>query len=582
MTRSIGPVHRMRWMSALAASSFLALLMALVVAASQGRVSFPALTNGSAAASSGSVSPLDPRIAALARTSPGRELQAIVQFKPTVSASRARADVAAAGGRVFGQLHIIPALAVKLSAAQARVLAASGDVHAVSLNAEIRGSGLLPGTGGIGQLTGSLQTTYDQTLNATQAWKSGFTGQGVGVAVIDTGIAGDLPDFSNGSGGSRVVETAITNPSATTAYDTYGHGTVVAGIIAGNGPGGQYVGVAPNANLISIKASDETGTATVLNVIYGLQFAVDHQSDFNIRVVNLSLNEDTPQSYTVDPLDAAAESAWMHGLAVVAAAGNRGTASDAVQYAPANDPYVITVGGVDENGTTSTGDDFIASWSSRGVTQDGFQKPDVYAPGAHIVAPLAPNSAFAAMCPTCIINGSYIKVSGTSMAAPMIAGAIADLLQKNPSWTPNQVKAALTSPGVYANPALKEIDVSKLTGMLPPPPANRGLTPNSLILDAQGDINYNLSSWSLSSWSQATGAQAAGFAFSSWSCVCAGAATDPTSPSFSSWSFSSWSLSSWSTLDPLTDNPGVERNKNTPAAKAIAKAAAFAKQHPNH
>ena len=107
----------------------------------------------------------------------------------------------------------------------------------------------------------------------------------------------------------------------------------------------QYVGVAPNANLVSVKVSDETGKATVLDVIYGLQFAVEHQSQFNIRVINLSLDSTTPQSYKTDPLDAAVEAAWMHGIVVVAAAGNRGNASDAVQYSPANDPYVITVGG---------------------------------------------------------------------------------------------------------------------------------------------------------------------------------------------------------------------------------------------
>ena len=147
-----------------------------------------------------------------------------------------------------------------------------------------------------------------------------------------------------------MIVSAVDNTNATDATDGYGHGTDVAGIIAGNGDNraasdplhGQYAGVAPNANLISVKVSDEAGATTVLQVIYGLQFAVDHQAQYNIRVVNLSLDAATPQSYLTDPLDAAAESAWMHGIVVVAAAGNRGSAPDAVQYAPANDPYVIT------------------------------------------------------------------------------------------------------------------------------------------------------------------------------------------------------------------------------------------------
>jgi serine protease AprX len=377
----------------------------------------------------------------------------------------------------------------------------------------------------------------------------------------------------------------VTNPSAVTATDSYGHGTDVAGIIAGNGDRrattdslyGQYIGVAPNANLISIKASDETGTATVLNVIYGLQFAVDHQAQYNIRVVNMSLDAATAQSYKTDPLDAAAESAWMHGIVVVAAAGNRGSAPDAVQYAPANDPYVITVGAVDENASSNPANDTLAPWSSRGVTADGFHKPDVTAPGAHIVSILAPNSAFASLCPACVVGGQYIRVSGTSLAAPMIAGVVADVLQARPSLTPNQVKALLTAPGAFSNPSLSEVDAWRLMWLNTPyPGVNQGLTPNQLITDSSGDINYAASSWSASSWSAATGTQSASFAASSWSCTCAGAATSGVGTSASSWSASSWSQSSWSTLEPLEPKPGSVRATGTPAAKAIARAAEYA------
>ena len=152
----------------------------------------------------------------------------------------------------------------------------------------------------------------------------------------------------------------------------------------------------------------------MLDVIYGLQFAVEHQSQFNIRVINLSLDSTTPQSYKTDPLDAAVETAWMHGIVVVAAAGNRGNVPGAVQYSPANDPYVITVGGVDENGSGNPANDTIASWSSLGTTQDGFQKPDVYAPGAHIVSVLAPNSNF---CEPAARPASSATVSTSRRAA---------------------------------------------------------------------------------------------------------------------------------------------------------------------
>ena len=150
---------------------------------------------------------------------------------------------------------------------------------------------------------------------------------------------------------------------ATTAGDGFGHGTHVAGIIAGNSLNrpagdplrGKYIGVAPDANLIAVKASDEAGNSTILDVINGIQFVVDHKAEFNIRVLNLSLSSDTPQSYKTDPLDAAVEYAWQKGIVVVAASGNRGAVPDAVKYSPGNDPFVISVGGVDEDGNYGRG-----------------------------------------------------------------------------------------------------------------------------------------------------------------------------------------------------------------------------------
>jgi serine protease AprX len=539
-------------MSALGAA-VLALSLLIGFAAQHGQLQ---VSSGAAASAPvGASAPLDPRIASIAARQPNEVVQTIVQFKAGVSIERARWLVARAGGKVFGDLHIINALAVKLPAERARWLAANPGVHAVSLNALIKPQNSVGGNSPIpSNLLSQLQSTYPYTLNVAPAWNKGITGAGIGVAVIDTGIDGALPDFQSDNGGSRVVETAVTNPNATNALDGYGHGTDVAGIIAGNGLNrspsdplfGQFIGVAPHANLVSIKVSDDQGNATVLNVIYGLQFAVDHQNDFNIRVINLSLDSTTPQSYTTDPLDAAAESAWMHGIVVVAAAGNRGTASDAVQYAPANDPYVITVGASDENGSILPTDDTIASWSSRGTTQDGFQKPDVYAPGAHIVSVLAPNSTFAGMCSSCTVGGQYIRTSGTSMAAPMISGLVADLLQVYPNWTPDQVKGALMSPSVSPNLSMQEPNFNRLTMLGTPPLADQGLTPNNLIADANGDISYSQSSWSQSSWSQASGALNAGFAQSSWSCSCT-TSGGGVGTSTSSWSTSSWSTSSWST-----------------------------------
>jgi serine protease AprX len=352
-----------------------------------------------------------------------------------------------------------------------------------------------------------------------------------------------------------------TNPAATTATDRYGHGTHVAGIIAGNGNNrdatdpllGKYIGVAPDANLISIKAGDENGDATILDVINGLEFVVAHKSDLNIRVVNLSLESDQAQSYTTDPLDAAVEQAWLNGVVVVAAAGNRGTATDAVQYAPGNDPYVISVGAADDKGTTSGSDDVPASWSSRGTTQDGFAKPEVAAPGAHVISTLAPNSQFQTMAPGSIVDGQYIKAGGTSMAAPMVAGAAALVLQQRPDLTPDQVKGVLLKfPRIVGSgtSSMKEVDTKAVYAELAKNlagstyTANVGLTPNALIDPATGSVDYTRSSWSRSTWSTAPADLTAGWARSSWSCTTCG--IDPTTGTIDT-TRSTWSRSTWST-----------------------------------
>src|SRR5215210_4522806 len=261
-------------------------------------------------------------------------------------------SVRAAGGRATQRLSVINGFGARLTAAEALELGRRDDVRVVSLDGRVAPQAIR---------ASDIRTAYPFSTGAVDAWNRDepATGKGVGVAVIDTGIAGDQADFrvSASNGESRVVASAVVNPGATTAGDPYGHGTHVAGILSGNswnrGSGdplrGRYVGVAPDASLISVKASDDAGDATVLDVIYGLQFVVDYKDELNIRVVNLSLESTEPQSYKTDPLDAAVESAWFHGVVVVAAAGNHGATAEAANYAPGNDPYVISVGAVDDH-----------------------------------------------------------------------------------------------------------------------------------------------------------------------------------------------------------------------------------------
>jgi serine protease AprX len=509
-------------------------------------VSTPGAGTGVGSTSAGNISPALARVAA---ARPGEQVEVLIQLRRGVAISRGRALVRSFGGRPGVDLHIINGLSARLSAGAAKRLAASGLVHAVSLNALIKESTL-----GVDFNPWGLATNFDWSVGATRLWNR-TTGSGVGVAVVDTGISGDLPDFrtSQDDSTSRVVASVVVDPNATSPDDSYGHGTAVAGLVAGNGGDrdaqdplqGQYAGTAPDANLVSVKIGDETGHATTLDAIYGLQFAIDHKSDYNIRVINLSFRSTSAESYTTDPLDAAVEAAWFDGITVVAAAGNLGSAPDAVSYAPGNDPYVITVGAVDEQGTRFPWNDVETSWSSQGTTQDGFSKPDVLAPGAHIVSTLAPGSAFASLCPSCVIGGAYFQASGTSLAAPIVAGVAADLLAAHPDWTPDMVKGAIVNTAFPLQGGGSELranaadwaDGDQLN-------SDQGLTPNQLIDPHTGGIDYNAASWSAASWSQATDPLAASWSAASWSCVdCSPSDSGDVSPTAASWSDVGWATS---------------------------------------
>jgi serine protease AprX len=266
----------------------------------------------------------------------------------------------------------------------------------------------------------------------------------VGVAVIDSGIDSSHPDLVD-----RVVAINV-NRMAQSAEDGYGHGTHVSGIIAGRDAAQHYLGIAPNATLISVKVADDNGGAYESDLLRGLQWVALNRDAYSIRVLNLSVSVALPESYATSPVDAAVERLWTLGVTVVASAGNLGSAQDAVWYAPGNDPLVITVGCLDDNGTTSPSDDSLCPISSRGVTQDGFAKPDLVAPGRKIVSALASGigaqgSTLAAEFPDRVTGDGHIRLSGTSMSAPIVAGTIALLLERYDKLTPSQIKQILTS-----------------------------------------------------------------------------------------------------------------------------------------
>jgi len=493
--------------------------------------------------------------AAPAQAAP-RDATHIVRLHDGISIAQGRAMVRAAGGKVTGELSIIRGLAARLTASARSRLARDAGIASITANASLRPQATRfkpPGADEQAPDASRVATAYPYSVLAPQSWPAA-TGRGVGVAVIDTGIDGALPDFSDSAGASRVVASVVTNPDAGTATDTYGHGTHVAGIIAGDGTrrgpddpaAGKYVGIAPRAKLVAIKASDDAGRGTILDAIYGLQFAVDHRADYNIRVVNLSLSSTSAESYRTDPLDAAVESAYFHGILVVAAAGNLGDAGDATSYAPGNDPFALSVGAVDDQGTPERGDDAFASWSSVGVTQDGISKPDIAAPGAHIVSTLARGSAFAELCPSCIVDGGYMRIGGTSMAAPVVSGVAALLFEAHPDWTPADVKATLVASGRDVPGGIDEVNAAAALAVASPSAgSDANVVPNELVNAATGDIDQTRSSWGRSSWGAAPESLVAGWARSSWGCNCASAAGAATGTTRSSWGSATW-LANWS------------------------------------
>jgi serine protease AprX len=293
---------------------------------------------------------------------------------------------------------------------------------------------------------GQLSAPYPRVVSADRAWDYGTTGKQVGVAVLDSGVAPD-PDLTQPTN-RLVVGANFAGPRGSVA-DPGGHGTHVAGIVAGNGArsGGEYVGVAPDARVIDVRVLNRNGNGRVSSIAAGIQWVIVNRALYNIRVINLSLGAPARQSYRTDPLAAAVEIAWKRGLVVVVAAGNDGPQQGTVQT-PGTDPYVITVGATDDLGSVSVSDDELAWFSAWGTTYGSASKPDLVAPGRRIVSIRTPGSYLDALYANRVVlakNGStYFRLTGTSMSAPMVAGAAALLLERQPGLTPDQVKAILT------------------------------------------------------------------------------------------------------------------------------------------
>src|SRR3989442_1488303 len=284
---------------------------------------------------------------------------------------------------------------------------------------------------------------YPRVVKAHRVWQQGIAGRGVTVAILDSGVAADADLIEPAN---RILASVNFADERLTS-DPGGHGTHIAGIVAGNGTrsGGEFVGIAPQANVVDVRVLGRTGSGRISSVIRGIEWVLAHRIAYNIRVINLSFGAPAKLPYRADPMSAAVEIAWRRGLVVVAASGNGGPQRDSV-LTPGIDPYVITVGETDDRGTIGRGDDMLA-WFSAWGSPDSNAKPDLVAPGRRIGSIRVPGSALDTLFPERVVvaqNGAtYFRLTGTSMATPVVSGTTALLLAGRPNLTPDQVKALL-------------------------------------------------------------------------------------------------------------------------------------------
>ncbi|PYS21779.1 MAG: hypothetical protein DMG11_27515, partial [Acidobacteria bacterium] len=333
-------------------------------------------------------------------------------------------------------------LAIRLPLGFIKVLAAQPWITMISHDHPVKITSAVDGMEAANSSSGALDALQ----------RFGATGSGVGVAVIDSGIAAHA-DLNN-----VVYNVDFTTDGPAVRTDPFGHGTHVAGILAGSGQGsnGLYAGVAPGARLVNLRVLDANGGGYTRDVISAIDWAIANRNmpgndgqSMNIRVLNLSLGHLPQEGAETDPLAVACRRAVQAGLVVVAAAGNNGrdatntTTLYGAINSPGIEPSVITVGAVSTFGTPSRSDDRVAPYSSRGPSIDGNVKPDIAAPGSRIVSAMSPGNTLVTGHPTLQVDNNYMRMSGTSMATPVVAGAVAMLLSKAPALTPNAVKAIL-------------------------------------------------------------------------------------------------------------------------------------------
>ena len=502
-------------------------------------VAFPAAAAAKSSTTLGAFVPAE--LLAHAQANQNSTFNVIVQGRPGNNSASIAKDFDGVSGKTKRAFYSINGVAGSLTGSQLVKLASNNHVLAITPDARVKTSGY------------QSQEVWRQSDGISSLWYTvGALGallpapQAPTIAVVDSGIdQSKVGDF-----GTRVVahvDFCSLCPAGTTGRDLEGHGTMVAGLAAGSSS--TYGGVAQNAKLVDLRPAAADGGSRTSDVIAATDWILQNKDQYGIKVANYSMRGANPSSFRYDPLDAAVESLWFHGVVVVAAVGNYGVANtpQKVQYSPGNDPYVISVGAVSTNGTVSTKDDTLAPWSAYGHTLDGFAKPEISAPGRWMVGPVPAGATLPQTEPDRVLAPGYMWMSGTSLSAPIVAGAAAQVLARHPSWTPDQVKGALvatakrTAAGFAAG--VGEVNAAAAAALTAPPNPHSNL--NKFVApDANGNLAFNGDAWqqavaSQTDWSETDWSES-GWSATDWS---------ETDWSETDWSETDWSETDWSETD---------------------------------
>jgi serine protease AprX len=471
-----------------------------------------------------------------ALASPDASFDVIVQGRPGQNSASVAKDFGGAAGKLKRAFYSINGVAGSLTGAQLVKLADNNHVLAITSDVQLGSSDY------------SSQEVWRATTGVSSLWGTPnpfgllVAPQAPTIAIVDSGIdSSKVADF-----GARVVahvDFCSLCPAGATG-DLEGHGTMVAGLAAGNGS--LYPGVARNANLVDLRTTRADGASRTSDVLAATDWILQNKQQYGIRVANYSMRSARQSSFRFDPLDRAVESLWFNGVVVVAAAGNYGVENtpQAFRYAPGNDPFVITVGATQTQGTTTAADDTVAPFSAFGHTLDGFSKPELSAPGRMIISTVPMGSTLPTTVPARVVAPGYMWMSGTSLAAPIVAGAAAQVLARHPGWTPDQVKGALMKsasklPAVHGFAGgVGEVNAAAAVALHSAPNPQKNLDA-FIAADANGQLQFDGAAWmakvaSQTDWSETDWSE------TDWS---------ETDWSETDWSETDWSETDWSETD---------------------------------